>query len=161
MLVGGLAVAAWEVPRATLDVDVCVWADPAKAADIANGLSQRVRVRTTNPAVFVAQTSVLPLESSNGVRIDCIFARLDYERQVMDRAVSREFAGEAVPVMPVEDLIYVKFASERAKDTDDATKLLRRHAATLDRDYLEPLLVELADNMANDDLKRLVKDAFS
>lgn len=62
--------------------------------------------------------------------------------------------------MPVEDLIYVKFASERYKDTDDATKLLQRHAATLDRGYLEPMLLELADNMANDHLKHLVRNAF-
>ena len=55
----------------------------------------------------------------------------------------------------------MKFASERPKDTDDATKLLRRHSVTLDRSYLEPLLLELAENVANDDLERLVQDTFA
>ena len=28
MLIGGLAMAAWDEPRATLDVDVSVWIEP-------------------------------------------------------------------------------------------------------------------------------------
>lgn len=138
-LIGGLAVAAWEIPRATLDVDICVSVEPSRAADVARALGQRFRAKTPDPMALVATTSVLPLESSSGVRIDCVFARIDYERRAIARAVPRDFGGEPVPVMPVEDLICVKFASERLKDTDDATRLLQRHAATLDRGYLEPL----------------------
>ena len=160
MLIGGLAVAAWQVPRATLDVDVCLWVDASRMAEIAATLSNKLRCRTSDPTAFAAKTSVVPLESSKGVRIDCIFGRLDYERRAIARAVPHEFARESVPVMAVEDLIYVKFASERSKDVDDATKLVRRHASTLNRVYLEPLLVELAENMANDNLKRLIRETF-
>ncbi len=160
MLIGGLAVAAWGVPRATLDVDVCVSVDPPRVSDVIQALGRKLEVRTSDPVSFVAKTSVLPLASVDGVRIDCIFARLDYERRAIARAVPMEFSNHSVPVMPVEDLIYVKCASERFKDTEDATKLLERHAATLDREYLEPLLIELADNMANDHLKQLMRNTF-
>lgn len=160
MLVGGLAVAAWQIPRATLDVDVCVAVDPARVAEVARALDGRFTLRASDPVGFVSRTSVLPLETATGVRIDCIFARLPYEIRAIERAVVHNFAGEPVPVMPVEDLIYVKFASERAKDTEDATSLLRRHAASLDRAYLKPLLLELAENMANDHLRRIVEESL-
>lgn len=94
MLIGGLAVAAWEVPRATLDVDVCVSVAPSRAKDVIEALGQKLKIGTSDPLAFVAKTSVLPLESTNGVRIDCVFARLDFERRAIARAVPRDFGRE-------------------------------------------------------------------
>ncbi len=63
-------------------------------------------------------------------------------------------------MIPVEDLILVKLASEREKDLADARNLLRRHADTLDREYLEPLLLELAEALARDDIPALLKQTW-
>jgi len=49
-------------------------------------------------------------------------------------------------------LIFMKLASERPKDVEDARLLTRRFRGTLDRSYLEPRLKELADALARHDI---------
>ncbi len=34
MLIGGLAVAQWGVPRATLDIDLTIWVEPEEVAAV-------------------------------------------------------------------------------------------------------------------------------
>jgi len=54
-------------------------------------------------------------------------------------------------VASVEDLLFMKLASERPKDIQDSRLLLRRFQKTIDRQYLEPKLKELADGLARPD----------
>jgi len=55
-------------------------------------------------------------------------------------------------VASVEDLLFMKLASERSKDIQDSRALLPRFRKTLDRAYLEPRLKELADGLARPDI---------
>jgi hypothetical protein len=86
MLVGGQANAIWGEPRATLDVDVTIWAEDRP--DAVDALSSRFRVLVNDPAAFVRDTRVLPLESDDGVRIDVIFGMLPFEQEAIRRARS-------------------------------------------------------------------------
>ena len=43
MLIGGLAVAMWGEPRATLDVDLSVWVDPAGFDDAVQAILNQLR----------------------------------------------------------------------------------------------------------------------
>jgi hypothetical protein len=76
MLVGGQANAIWGEPRATLDIDVTVWAD--EQAGAVSTLAAHFRALVDDPSGFVRDTRVLPLESRGGVRIDVIFGMLPF-----------------------------------------------------------------------------------
>ncbi len=156
MLIGGLAVSLWGEPRATLDADLTVWVEPEDLASVVGVLSKRLTARVSDPEAFVRRTRVLPMTSAQGVRVDLIFATLPWEKQAIRRARIMEVSGTAVRVASVEDLILMKAVSDRQKDSDDVRALCRRHGRTLDRDYLEPRLRELAEALGRDDLRRLL-----
>jgi hypothetical protein len=146
-LIGGLAVAAWGEPRSTLDVDVTVWTEADQTSVLVQRLTSVFLARSANPVAFVRDRGVLPLEFE-GVRLDVVFARLPFERDIIERAAKREVAGRMVNVIAVEDLVLMKMISEREKDLDDARKLIRRFGSSLDVGYLEPRLVEITEALA-------------
>jgi len=158
MLIGGLAVALWGEPRATLDADFTIWVEPEDLESSIAALSQRLRALPADPPGFARQTRALPVETSAGVRVDLILGSLPYERLAINRARRKEVAGGAVPVASVEDLILMKLISERQKDIDDARGLLRRFKASLDRAYLKPRLVELAEALARPDILQVLRE---
>lgn len=101
MLVGGQANAIWGEPRATLDIDVTLWAEDRP--DAVGTLSKRFRALVDDPAGFVRDTRVLPLESAGGVRIDVIFGLLPFEEEAIRRARPVRVAGRDLRVCTPED----------------------------------------------------------
>ena len=151
MLIGGLAVALWGEPRATLDVDLSVWVEPGQFDDAVRQIVARFRT-IPDALAFARRTRVLPVETSSGVRADIVFAALPAERGMIDRAQTLSVAGARVRVASVEDLIWMKLISERAKDTEDARRLVRRFRGKLDQAYLEPRLREMAEALGRPEI---------
>jgi hypothetical protein len=143
MLVGGQANAIWGEPRATLDIDVTLWADDRP--DAVGILSKRFRALVDDPAGFVRDTRVLPLESAGGVRIDVIFGLLPFEEDAIRRARPVRVGGRDVRVCAPEDLILMKIISDRPRDLADARGIASRRFPELDLAYLEPRVRELAE----------------
>ena len=158
VLIGGLAVSLWGEPRATLDLDLLVWVERQDLESSIAGLCGRLRALPGDPVAFVRQTQVLPVETSQGVRADLIFARLPYERQAIGRGCPKQVASQTVRVASVEDLVLMKLVSERQRDIDDARRLLRRYKGKLDSSYLEPRLVELAEALARPDILQILRE---
>ncbi len=152
MLIGGLAVSLWGEPRSTLDVDVTIWAEPDELERTTKEICSHLRAIPKDPVAFVRQTRVLPAMSSGGVRLDIVFAALPEEERIIRRAQPKTVAGKTVMVVSVEDLVFMKLASERPKDIQDARLLLRRFRNALDRRYLEPRLKELAEGLSRHDI---------
>ncbi|MGA3078332.1 MAG: nucleotidyl transferase AbiEii/AbiGii toxin family protein [Bryobacteraceae bacterium] len=152
MLIGGIAVAAWGEARATLDVDLSVWAEPGDFAATVGALCSRLKALPADPLLFAGQTRVLPMLSALGIRLDLVFAALPAERNLIARALPKQLGGRQVNVATVEDLIWMKLISDRPKDVDDAQRLIRRFRRTLDRAYLEPKLQELSEAFARQDI---------
>lgn len=155
MLIGGLAVSLWGEPRSTLDVDVTVWVPAEDLQHAITELCSRLRAIPEDPSEFVRQTRVLPAITAEQVRLDIVFAALPEEERIINRARPKTVAGKTVMVISVEDLVFMKLASERPKDIQDARLLVRRFRKTLDRDYLEPRLKELAAGLARPDIWEL------
>ena len=151
MLIGGLAVAMWGEPRATLDVDLSVWIEPDDFEQAIGNIASRFRT-AENPLEFARRSRVVPIETSQGVRGDIVLAALPPEREFLKRARPRPVGSRTIPVASPEDLILMKLMSERPKDLEDARRLIRRFRATLDKPYLEPKLKELADGLARADI---------
>lgn len=160
MLIGGLAVAVWGEPRATLDADWLVWV-PAEALEpVIVSLGEQLQVMTSDALAFVRQTRVLPAKTSRQVRCDIVFGTLPWERRAIARAQPKQIAGRQIPVAAIEDLILMKLISEREKDREDARRLLRRFAARLDKNSLESPSRELATALGRDDILQLLGEAL-
>ena len=152
MLIGGLAVSIWGEPRSTIDVDLSLWVEESDIHHVVTQIGKRLRPIPPDPISFVAELRTLPVTTSNGVRADLVFATLPGERRAIARAAPKQINGNQVMVATVEDLIWMKLISERQKDLDDARRLIRRFAATLDRGYLEPLLQQLSEAFARSEI---------
>jgi hypothetical protein len=155
MLIGGLAMAAWGEPRATLDVDLSVWIEPDRQESTLKRLFGSFQALPRDPFRFASEARVCPLLSSNGVRIDVVLGVLPFERDAIARARTLAIGGRSVRVASVEDLLLMKLVSERPRDREDAERLLRRFGGTLDREYLMPLLENLADALGRPEIARL------
>lgn len=152
VVVGGVAAIAWGVPRTTLDIDVAVWAEPASVDAAIDCLLSRFPARVANAHEFVRQTNVLLLRTAQGVEIDVIFGRLSIQQDFVSRGIEKDIEGRKIRFVTAEDLLLMKLSSEREKDQQDARTLLRVTAGTLDRSYLEPRLVELAEGLARPEI---------
>lgn len=152
MLIGGLAVAQWGEPRATLDVDVTVWVEPGEFDSTLETLAARLDVRTSQPIEFARRTRVLPARASNGIPVDLVFACWPFEREALKQAVDRRVAGAVVRVAGLEYLLLLKLISDRPKDLADARALMRLHRATVDLAWLERELAGLADAIAQPEI---------
>lgn len=152
MLIGGLAVSLWGEPRSTLDVDVTIWVETENFEQKISEIGKLLNVLPKDPISFARSTRVLPCTSSQQVKIDIIFAALEEERRIILRAQPIRTGDTTVKVASVEDLLFMKLASERLKDILDSRALLHRFRKTIDRNYLEPRLKELAEGLARPDI---------
>lgn len=151
MVIGGIANLVWGQPRATLDIDVTVWTGKGREGSLVRRLCASFRALPPDPAAFVADTRVLPLEVE-GVRVDVVFGQLPYEKNAIRRARLVEFAGAKVRVCAPEDLIAHKVMSDRLKDREDVKGVIAAQGATLNRATLDPLVRGLAHDLAKPEL---------
>ena len=152
MLIGGLAVAQWEEPRATLDIDIVIWVEPDQLELTVRELCLRLAPKPKEPAAFVRETRVLPAVTSQGIPVDLIFAMWPMEREAIQNAVERTIAGKTFRVVPLEYLLFLKFTSDRGKDLDDAERLFRRHRVRIDSAWLEARLAEISEALSQPEI---------
>jgi hypothetical protein len=160
-LIGGLAVSVWGEARATLDVDLAVWVEPAEIDATVDALCRRFQPVSKDPAGFVRDTRVLVVTTAQSVRADIVFGTLPAEKDIVQRARLMKIAGTSVRVASVEDLILMKLVSERERDQEDARRLIGRFGTKIDRGYLEPRLADLAENLARPEIRRMLDQAPS
>ncbi len=103
MIIGGLANAVWGVPRATLDVDVTVWADEERWPQLLAGLAREFVPMAADPLAFARRTRVFSLQS-----------------------------GQGVQMATADDLIVMKLVPRRPRDAEDVRGILWRRRGELD-----------------------------
>lgn len=127
-LIGGLAVAAHQVVRATKDVDFLVAAEAAeKVHDALLNLGYQCLYRSENAANYVRGTEGL----------DLLYAHRPLARRLLAQATPRETPMGRLRVISVEGLIGFKLQgftndATRTRDLDDIRALMQRHRASLD-----------------------------
>lgn len=131
-LIGGLAVVAHQVVRATIDVDFLVEAEAAdKVHEALLGLGYQCLYRSEDAANYVRATEGL----------DVLYAHRPLARRLLAQASERETPMGRMRVISVEGLIgfklqgYVNDAT-RTRDLDDIRALLKIHRTSLDMDEL-------------------------
>jgi hypothetical protein len=127
-LIGGLAVVAHSVVRATQDVDFLLEAEAAdKVHDALLKLGYQCIYRSEDAANYVRGTEGL----------DLLYAHRPLARSLLSQALERETPMGRLRVVSVEGLIgfklqgYVNDAT-RTRDLDDIRALLQVHRASLD-----------------------------
>lgn len=127
-LIGGLALAAHDVVRATQDVDFLVDADDAeKIHDVLIGLGYECVHRSQDAANYVRGDEGL----------DLLYAHRPTARGLLDHAATRDTAMGPLRVVSAEGLIGFKLqalvnAPERGRDRQDILDLLRAGRGRLD-----------------------------
>ena len=144
MIIGGIANLVWGEPRTTLDIDITVSIPQKEVKSFIDEVDKKFRILVHDPEEFVKKTHVLPIETDS-IRIDVIFAGLDYEKEAIKRALDVEVEeGIKVRVCAPEDLIIYKAVSERERDWEDIEGILLRSGERLDMEYLIPRIKELS-----------------
>jgi len=131
-LIGGLAVVAHQVVRATQDVDFLVEAEAADSVhDALLGLGYQCLYRSEDAANYVRAAQGL----------DLLYAHRPLARRLLAQASERETPMGRMCIISVEGLIGFKLQAvvndaTRTRDLDDIRALLKIHRASLDMDEL-------------------------
>jgi predicted nucleotidyltransferase len=152
MVIGGFANLAWGVPRTTQDVDITVQVAEEDLPEFLREVGKRFPILPADPEEFVKETRVLPVQTSNEVRIDLIFAGLPYEETALGRAKEVEIQGIGVRICSPEDLIIHKIISERPRDREDVEGIFHQQRSNLDFVYLDRIVHELGKALSRSDI---------
>jgi len=136
---GAQAVTVYGVPRLSADVDVTLALVPDAPERFAREMKEAGFSLRVDEADFVRRTRVMPfVHVATGMPLDIVLAGSGLEGEFLDRAVTTDVGGTAVPLIDLADLIIAKVLAGRPKDLDDARALWRLHGGSLDADRIRP-----------------------
>jgi predicted nucleotidyltransferase len=147
--IGGLALSAWGVPRATFDLDLAI----ALPADQQGTLLAALRdlgwhVEEIFERGWRDQMAGMPVLSvripaeRTLIRVDLLVAETPFLRSVLARRVEIDLGEGPVPVCSAADLVLLKLVAWRAKDRVDLDNVLWVQGVP-ERSYLERWAKEL------------------
>ncbi len=148
-LIGGLALAQWDVVRATYDVDFKLLVPNQDYAGVRASLRKAFPTPTRRdapPNPFIVAVDI------GDVIVDFLLALPGYEELIIERALRRDMGGWEAWVCTVEDLIIQKVVAGREKDWIDVASLLAEHRGKLDEAYVQDWVSQFADALENPDL---------
>jgi hypothetical protein len=143
-LTGGAALAVWNYPRATRDVDLLIDVDVATLDRVIDCLRAcGCRPKKSPPLVslgklHIAQFLYTPPGEFYDVQFDLLLADSDLHKSALARRVQRSLPGVDRPldVLHCDDLVLVKLLAGRMIDLADAAMLLRENRGEIDVKYL-------------------------
>lgn len=122
-LIGGFAVAAWGLPRATQDIDFALdlgGADPSVLAGALGG-----QYRPGGPDDPLAGTVTLSVRASgHAIPIELVFLPGPWTRLLFDQVKTLHVLDCSVPVLSWQPLILLKLYAGGPQDLIDAERLL-------------------------------------
>jgi predicted nucleotidyltransferase len=143
-VIGGIANAVWGNPRATRDADFKILIGDLSIAEMVGIVGQQFQFRVSDALAFAQRTYVLPIVASNQVEVDIELGFLPDEEQAIERGLNMQREGVSFAVCTAEDLIIQKAVSERERDWDDISGVLKRQGSQLDQNYINRWLEEFA-----------------
>ncbi|MEX2316926.1 MAG: nucleotidyl transferase AbiEii/AbiGii toxin family protein [Pirellulales bacterium] len=151
-VMGGVALALWNHPRATRDVDILIGVDPNSFDAVAKQLlAHECRPKATPPVVAIgshhlAQFLYTPPDEFYDVQFDLWLAESELQKSALVRRVSCRIPGADRPIeaLKPDDLILFKLVASRAIDRADAAMLLRENRDVIDFAYLRNWVAKLS-----------------
>ncbi|MEP7273110.1 MAG: nucleotidyl transferase AbiEii/AbiGii toxin family protein [Acidobacteriota bacterium] len=119
--IGGVAVSLIAQPRTTQDIDLVIWLDEKRwESFVETGERHDITPRITDAVDFARQVRVLLLRhDSTGINLDISLGALEFERELIERAVTLKMGDLTITVPTPEDLIITKAVAQRPKDLAD------------------------------------------
>lgn len=134
---GAVALAYWGVPRATVDVDVGVAAEPMQLPELFAALRAGGLELDEARAVEAAARGDFGCRA-RGVRVDVFLPVMPLARSALERRVQVPFGeGGRAWIVSREDAVLLKLLYGRTKDLADLERLFALHPERLDRAYLD------------------------
>jgi hypothetical protein len=163
MCLGGVAVSAHGVSRATVDIDATVLAaaiDPEKL--VATSAMFGIVPRIDDVVAFAQRNQVLLLRHApSSVPLDVSLAWLPFEEEAIHAGQQIDYAGVAIRVPRPEDLVIYKVVASRPRDIDDAEKLLLLHGRTVDVGRMRRIVSQFCDALEDRSRERTLADLLS
>jgi hypothetical protein len=125
-VIGGVAVSLLSEPRYTRDIDATVVLDDKKwDAFLARAAEFGIRPRASDALVFARETRMLLLQHDiSGIPLDISMGTLEFEQEMIDRALPIRVGRLTIPVATPEDLIILKAIAQRPQDLTDIATIL-------------------------------------
>jgi hypothetical protein len=165
MIIGGIAVIAYGVPRQTIHIDATVSAARASVDDLVDAFAEHAIVpRIADAVSFAQERQVLLLtHTPSGVPLDVSLAWLPFEEEALARAHQIDFGGVAISVASPGDLIVYKTIAWRERDRTDIERLLIARYDEIDLDQVRARVREFAEIIEDptrpEQLERLIHRA--
>lgn len=151
MIIGGQAVLLHGESRLTKDIDLTLGIGPdefEKIASIAEDIGLKILVK--DPEEFAQKTFVLPAEDpKSGFRVDFVFSVTPYEKQAIQKSISRRIGGVTLKFASLEDLIIHKIFAGRARDIEDVKGIISKNS-NFDKSYIRKWLKEFDKTLSKD-----------
>lgn len=152
-LIGGLAVSAWGVVRATEDVDFLADSSPSPLRNLAvrhamqkriegRGYTAEWRVGGTDDPIPLLLRVGMP-RPAYGLGADILWAHKRWQREALQRTIALRVSRMEVFVLHPEDLILMKLEAGGPQDLLDVETLLSNPPAELDLKRLKDKAVQL------------------
>jgi hypothetical protein len=143
---GAIALGYYAAPRATVDVDINIFAVPPQ--DLPRALA------ALDEAGFVPDEDRGSLETRavaegqfrghiEGLRVDVFVPAIAYYAELRTRRSKVVLLSRPAWILSAEDLVILKMMFFRRKDLADVEAMLRDQGATLDRSFIRAKLLEL------------------
>ena len=145
-IIGGVAVIARGVPRATVDVDATVSGAAVEVELLAETLARHEIVPRIEAAIAFARSRhvFLAEHRPSGVAVDVSFAWLPFEEEAIAAAEPQEMAGVLIRVVRPEDLVIYKMVAARPRDIDDIEGLLLVHGREMNLTRVRAVVADFA-----------------
>jgi len=134
---GAIALAYYATPRATIDIDLNVFVDTARAGDVLS-LLERLGAQAPTPGEQerLARDGQARIHW-DGTPIDLFFAYDAFHTACLERRRVVPFGeGDAIHVLSAEDLTVFKCIFDRPKDWRDLAELVYAQSGELDDVYI-------------------------
>lgn len=158
-LVGGLAIGAWSIPRATRDVDLYVEM-PSKSRQL---LQQELRSRGFDVPAMEEELSsfgVFRSRSREGVFLDIFDAAGPLGEAILSRRKQASLLGRELWIVSPDDLALLKMFSDRARDFDDLVALFKRAEKLMDMAYVRKWAKILDESVGSDEISGRMEKAL-
>jgi len=158
-VVGGLAVGAWGVPRATRDVDLYVEL-PAGARPRLQAELERRGFHVPAMDAELERFGVFRSRSRDGVSLDVFDAVGPLGEAVLAHCREIDLEGLRLAVVAPEELVVLKAFSDRGRDSEDLAGLLQVHGEALDLSYVEEWTRRLDESIGGNEVSERLRAAL-
>jgi hypothetical protein len=156
-LVGGLAVSAWAIPRATRDADL--WVEIGSHRPVLEGALRDAGFDVPAMEAELNRFGVFrSKDEATGVFVDTFDAVGPLGDAILEHRVCGTMAGMDVWFARADDLAVLKVYSDRPRDFDDLVALIEH--ADLSVDYLQRWAKDLDASLGTDEVSARLADAI-